>query len=386
MEIALFVSGEKSIIGTSTDLRGKELLKMDHLAIGLTLTPLVGGFLGSIGSIIYAKSLMKGGSKIKQDYSVIESKLLFQDPDLFEKRFLYLIKEKFGISEYSEVSKIILALTGVVDCEKKMIHKSHILNGIALTKVYNGFRFSNNLGKIFGIEKILLLNDAFAIALGVRTLYGKLPTPVLVILIDIGIGVSFITETGSINAAEWGGEIIPGSMNKSPYQLIGGPSIDEIFFAGKVDVAKEYTQNLIKVINHISSLYRQNNPNFRSIFILSNKEEYINKNFLSENLKDYEIVFPKNIEEHYLIPLLGCYGYSDYLDSTRPKVTQIQYWSGEELIYDFSKYDDFVNHFKSAKPLAYAENYYKIYYSDKIVKQVKMKELNYESELDQYKF
>jgi len=65
---------------------------------------------------------------------------------------------------------------------------------------------------------------------------------------------------------------------------------------------------------------------------------------------------------------------------------KIHYFSGHELIYEFEDFTKCLQHYISAKPICNPENYYKIFFSDKSVKLVSMKELNDVTELELYRF
>ena len=52
---------------------------------------------------------------------VLDSAIIFQDPNLFRDRFLYQMKRFFNIQNYSSINNIIISITGMIDTENKTI-------------------------------------------------------------------------------------------------------------------------------------------------------------------------------------------------------------------------------------------------------------------------
>lgn len=97
--------------------------------------------------------------------AVMDSSLIFQDPDLFASRFFFQIQDHFFIDDFAQIENVILSLTGLVDIDKNIIKRSFLLNDLSRTKIYDGFNINKALSNKVKKEKILILNDAFAVAL-----------------------------------------------------------------------------------------------------------------------------------------------------------------------------------------------------------------------------
>lgn len=139
------------------------------------------------------------------------------------------------------------------------------------------------------------------------------------------------------------------------------------------------------VINYVIDRFKRTNGQVNSAFILTSKKEYIEKDYLKNNYPGLSITFPKSSEEINTIPLIGCLNYPAFKNNSS-KPTRIEYWSGGERIYIFESFDKFIEHWRSVKPLANQDNTYRMIYSEKVQKEVKMKDLNHEFELGAYKF
>lgn len=317
--------------------------------------------------------------------SVFDSSLIFQDPDLFASRFLFQIQDHFFINDFTQIENVILALTGLLDTENNKIKRSNILNELARTKIYDGFNINNALQAKIKKEKILILNDVFAITLGVSQQTNKPTLPCMVLSLDDGTGVGFINNSNSISAREWGGDFV-ASMNQNIWEALGRDSIYSLLFAQKVNVKSDYTQYVEHSINHLIKKYEQDNESVKSVVILGEKTQYIYEHQLKANLAHLHISVINDEAKRKNVILDGCFAYPAYIAKQKNKVTKIQYFSGQELIYDFKEFHKCRSHFISVKPLSNPDNYYKIFYTDGSATIIAMREVNDVSELDLYHF
>ncbi|GEM_PF-5587668 len=316
---------------------------------------------------------------------VIDSILLFQDPSLFPDRLISLMKTHLGINNFTAVTEVIIALPAPIDTANNRIKKSPLLNDLSRVRKYDGFDFNKALTNYFPKENIFVLNDAFAVALGVSRHIGKEQLPCLVLAVNDGIGVSFINEANSIMTTEWGGDFVK-SIGKNIYDALGRDSIINLLRLRQTDINLGYTEYLSHAIEHLVQKYNQDNPPIKSVYILGEKTQYINEVQLKARLENLYITVATDETLRKEIILNGCFSYPEYLGNRNNGITKIQYFSGEELIYDFDDFAKCVQHFISVKPICNQENYYKILYSNGSVKIVKMKELDNVEMLEEYKF
>jgi len=315
----------------------------------------------------------------------LESMLLFLDPDYFARRFLYQAQEELGIDKYSDVQNIIFALTGDVDIENKVLRKTYLLNDISRTLSYDGFSFVEAFKGEFEKNQIHVLNDAFAIALGVRVTRQDLLTPCLVVALNDGVGVSFINQSHSIISAEWGGDYLR-EQKGTIHQLLGKPCLYNYLKSGAIGIKSEFTSNLVSAIRHLARRYAESNPRVKSVFLTGYNSRYINQDLLKDSIADYALVIQPDYSQFQSLAVKGCLSYPLYFQEYGVKVIRIQYFSARELIHDFESFDKCRQHYISVKPLANPENYYKIIRSDGSVEEIKIGQIAVESDLESYRF
>ena len=338
MDIALFTNGQKSIAGTS-----------------------------------------------EGNYSLFESIILYQDPTLFAPRFLSLIQNRLNISVIKEIDKVIISVAGLIDSERNILKLSHALNDLSRIKLYDGFNFNEALEANFTKDKIFLLNDALATAIGVSRSFSDLPLPCMILSIDQGVGVSFINASNNIINVEWGTDRI-AEMGKSVWGALGRESIYNLLFANIIHIDHEYTEALIKTIDYLTHKYEQDNSKVKSVVVLGERSSYVDEKMLAHNLENFNTKVVYDELRRKDIILKGCLSYPEYLKNQKNKVVKIKYFSGQELIYDFEEFIKCSQHFVSVKPISNPDNYYKIIYSDGSVKTITMGDLTDITELESYRF
>lgn len=312
-----------------------------------------------------------------------ESLILFQDPDLLAARFLFLVQNKLYVEDLSKIEYLIFSLSGTINKENNILKKSFLLNDISRIKLYDGFNFNIAFREYFRPEQILLVNDALSLALGVnkRIKMGKFPC--LVLSINDRIGVSFVSHSNNIMTAEWGGDFV-ATINKNSYEALGRESIYNLLLEKNIDVFQKYTEFLSQYIKHLNEKYAADNSQIKSVLILGEKAQYVNEKLLVNKFPHYDItvIVDNNLKND--IALKGCFSLQDFWESQNTKIIKIQYYSGQELIYEFDEFQKCLKHFISVKAISNPENYYKIFYSNKSIKIVSMKELNDVNELQLY--
>lgn len=315
----------------------------------------------------------------------LDSLLLFLDPDYFPQRFLYHVQEELGIESFSDVQNVIFALTGDVDNENKVLRKTYLLNDISRTRSYDGFSFEEAFRGVFEKNQIRLLNDASAIALGVRSVTPELPTPCLVVSLNDGVGVSIVNQSKSVISTEWGGDHLR-ELRNNIYQLLGRPVIQNILKSGAIGVKDEFTRNLVSAIHHFAWRYSKSNPPVRSVYLTGYNSRYINMDQLKDSITDYALYIQPDYAQFQHLAIKGCLSFPAYLAEYDTKVIGIQYFSAQELIHDFESFEACRRHFISVKPLANPDNYYKILRSDGTIEEIKIGKIDGEDSLAVYRF
>lgn len=337
MKISLFVSGKKTIIGIINEDDAPQVLEVD-------------------------------------------SKVLFFDPELFRDRFLLILKNSFGIQVLNKTDTMIFAVTGSVDAVTGDIIMSYNLNDISYGKRYEGFSFRKSFEDLVDINNIYVINDAQVAGLGVlRYLTPELPC--LVLTNDIGLGVSLIKESGRTEAREWGSELLEDGRNF--HQLLNTQSVNKMLIENRKDILGDYTECWTTALDRMIKIASDNSVEFRSVVIISERSELIIKKTIKDLFKNLRIVFPEK-SVYINIFLAGCFAVPEVKNGLR--VQKIEYYSGEEKIYEFENYEDFRDHWKIFRDKTNGENEYRFYYDDMSVKKVKIRHLEREEELKQYLF
>jgi len=220
--------------------------------------------------------------------SVFDSLVIFQDPDLFTKRFLFQMQNRFNIKDFSEIRNLIIAVTAKIDAKNNKIIESYYLNDLSRIKTFNHFDLNLAFNEVFTREQIYVLNDAFAMALGIRQFVRKERLPSLVLTLDDGIGISFINEAYNVLTTEWAGDFI-SPINQQMYKALGRDSIINLLISQKIDINQEYTEYLKHSIEYLDRKYGQNNSPIKSVYILGDKTQFINIHQLNNSLKNYHV-------------------------------------------------------------------------------------------------
>ena len=348
------------------------------------------------------------------DNVIIDSLLIFQDPDLVVERLMLTLKNRFDIQDPSKISRMCFGLSAILNEEKGQIIKSFNLDRITLAKNYSGFSFKKSFGKIIGEENIYLLNDAQAVGLGVRAII-KDYNSAIVFLIDQGVGASLIDESGFVHYTELGSLFIPKEL-KAPTFLISRDAIYEMLYTGDKDVFKTYTEKLITTViffhknpdslikkaskfisglvvavgnkgnihDMVSSMMRK--TPITNVFVWSTFEEYIDKNLINSAGLGETIKFPTDEHEKYLIPILGCFAYPEQQNSQNRKIKKIEYISNGKSVYQFDNYEKFEEHWKTNNSFANPDNEYHIHFSDGAIKTRRMGDISKKSDLEEFMF
>lgn len=334
---------------------------------------------------LYSNGILTILGSSQDHYLVIDSILLFHNPKLFEKRLISLVQNKLNISGLTGVEDITFALTGEMDTKNKIIKKTPLSREICRNGSFDGYAFIKNFDKYIPSNKIHLINDAFATAIGVKLSFPELSYPAMVLSLHEGVGVSFIHNHGSISTTEWGRDSVP----KQPdiiHRMLGRESLHKILSRDEINVESMYTQHLIKIIPYLAAKYEKENPKISSIFISGYNAKYINAPALSAALVDYYINVADDFSKFLSIVSTGCSHYTEFNEQYCNPIEKIQYFSGLEFLREFPSYDDLKKHFTSVKPLANPDNYYKIFRKSGLVEEVKIGSVKDVSELEMFRY
>ena len=371
MEIALFSTGTKTIIGVK-----KENGDVNHL--------------------------------------IIDSLLIFQDPKLVVERLMLSLKYHFDIQDPSKITKMCFGLSGIMNDTTGQITKSYNLDKITLAKNYSGFSFKKNFGKFVGEQNVYLFNDAQAVGLGIREI-NKAYNAAAIFLIDYGVGISLVDEKGFVHETELGLLFMPKELI-SPTFVISGDAINELLYKESKDVFKAYTEKLIstvlffhknpnsfikkasKIISGLVVALGSNskikdtvalmskNVNISKVYVWSVFEEFIDKKLINSAGLGEIIQFPKDQNEKYLIPILGCFAFPKQWEIQNRKIEKIEYISNGKVVYQFDKYEQFENHWNENHSFANPDNEYLIHFSDGFFKTRRMEDVNKKSDLEEFRF
>ena len=325
------------------------------------------------------------------EHVVLDSRIIFQNPDLLRDRLLLTLNKKLGVIDPGQIKKMVFGISGIVDSESGSIVRSHILNELSAPKGYGGFSFKDAFGSLVGRENVLIINDAAAISLGFRAQYPSIALPLLSLFIDIGVGVSLINENGELLTTEIGHHLIEGLGNKPVYSILSQSGIDDLLMLKTNDLYESYTKNLMIISAYYNEyekgmLYPSNsNDTKTTVCIWSSKSEFIDPHILAENQFGLNFILPQNESEKSIIPVAGLFAYVNYQKPAKT-ILKIDYFSGEEKIYSFSTYKQFLDHWSNVKSFANPDNQYRVHYSDNVVKSIKIRDLDDIMQLEEYKF
>lgn len=332
-----------------------------------------------------------------------ESSILFRHPKLFKDRLLNILNYHFGIQNIKDVTRMVFSINGDINYEQGYILHSYFINNILRADSFNGFSFKDAFGAIIGRENVYVINDVQTISLGIVTLYPAIPRPLIVLYGAWGMGVSYINVGEHIITSDIGMDIIKDAKEFTLHKLIGKEGIEQLILNGSIDVYNDYTRNFIlacdyfipkinEVINLGNSFTSEEvekvqgtETGKRNVFIWSTAEEYLKKEKLAY-LIDGQLVFPEDELKKNLIPIIGCFHFPEYKEKLNANIQKIEYYSGKEKVYTFDEYEEFAKHWKSVHTFANPDNEYKVFYQNKALKVIKMKELGREEQLLEYKF
>lgn len=334
------------------------------------------------------KSILGGNDNVTSTGFIIEeieSRLIYQNPDLVYSRLLTLLKKRFNITSYSDINQIIISLSGVLDTENNKIIKSLLLNDMTNGRSYHGFNFNILFDKCIAPQNICLVNDALTATLGIKINNPELPLPAMVLTLEEGIGVGYINEDESVIAVEWGGDFIPW-LKSTIFDNLGKNSIDRILFNGAIDTYEVYSKNLIATIEYLGGKYAQNNKGIQSVVILGDKVNYVNLIKLREVFTKLTIKLITDNDEKNNTILKGCFGYTDYLSKVNLEVINIEYLINNQVIYSFTTFESFIEHYSYAGKIANPVNQYKIFYSNNTTETIALSNISSVSELKRFKF
>ena len=328
-------------------------------------------------------SILGGKDFISEE---IETRLIYQNPDLVYQRLLTFLQRRFNINTFSEIDKMIISLSGEMDVENNKIINSYLINDLTNGRSYHGFDFNVLFDKSIPPQNIYLVNDAFTATLGVKISNPELQLPAMILTLEVGVGVGFINEDGSVLAVEWGGDLIPW-LNSTIYDSLGKFSIERILFNGSIDTYEVYSNNLITTIEYLSGKYaKNNNKGIQSVVILGDKVRYVNFAKLRESFVNLSLKMINDSKEKNNTILAGCFGYPDYLLKSNIKVVKIEYLINNQILHSFTTFEGFVEHYIYAGKIANPENQYKIFYSNDTIETIGIGNIGSVVELNKFKF
>ncbi len=351
----------------------------------------------------------------KIENRVIDPFLLFNDPLTFVDRFILTLKNCFDIQNPKEINRIYFGIQGIINEKSGKVINCEALDQLTMAKSYSGFSFKENFGKIIGEENVFVFNDTLAVSMGVGDFMPKNKSTI-VYLIDKETSVSYINQIGGVKLIELGNLKLPKELADSSIAQLAGPSIHEILFSGDKDVFGTYTTNFIgsvqvlfrsvdilievfaklidpwvplfnlskKLLDKFTSASKKTTDN--RVFVWSVYEEYINKNQLKDSGLGEIISFPKDENQKNLIPILGCFAYPKQLKLTSQTIKRIEYISNSKSVYQFTEYSDFETHWNTNHTFASPKNEYHIFYSDDSVKIRKMADIKEKKDLEEFIF
>jgi hypothetical protein len=322
-----------------------------------------------------------GSSKIFS----FDSRILFQSPSSLQKRLHSLVRNLQDKSiSYSD--NLVLAIAGKSDSARKVMIQSFLLEHLSFSNSFNQFNFETYLSKLVNPNNIHLINDAECIAYGIlKHLKGKLEHPSLVIFIDEGFGSAIIRSEVEVENFERAGTPIKSLGNNYPQYILCDQGLDELLIDNEKDIIQEYTKRFITIVNHFISKGKEEGLDFKNVIIHSSRVEFIQKEFAKAQFSN-ELIF---IEQELLdeIKIDGALQYLWLKDLVDKKILKIEYWNFEGFkVYEFNNFNEFEEHWKSAKPIASDENYYMIYFDDDSVKKIPMGMIQTNEEIMSFEF
>lgn len=369
----------------------------------------------------------------KQLLKTIDSKILYQDPDKFADRFLHLLSHLFGISNFDEHTKIIFAISGIIDGNKKEIIESKVLNSISFSKYFNGFNFENAFKSLINSENIFLIDTAKSVAFGALTKKKKSKQfPMLSLFIDENLEISIIKKNGIIYS-NYALRPIKDLEGKTADYHLCDLGIYNILNEQTENVFIEYTNRLILILKEFLIYGKEDGFDFKEIFIHSNKSEFIIRKLLHEAFPSFEITITDGLNEDQDLPIKGLFKSFNILSAKTTvftagflatnlkskfenhkkkneiesylknpvigpivssimkhialsqRITHIKYFSSDGIERDkLDNYSMFIKHWERTKPIGSGKNYYFVYFNDKTKMKIYLDNLKSVTDMERY--
>lgn len=345
-------------------------------------------------------SLFSAGAKsllgVKEDRQEIQifpfnSKILFHNPSLFYSRFLKLLQRKYpkvldtSMESGYLINNMIFSFPGKLDSNSGLVQNSHHLDQISHPKTWGGFNFKACFEDLLTWDNIHLVNAAKIAGFGVNTSLKDIMMPAMVILLESNVSAAMIDQEGFVSEVFWQNEPLDNLQGKTANECLSTSAIDEIISCGTIGIIEVYTNTLSEVISKFTAFAQNNGSEIKSVAILTDKNDLIDESFLSLSLAPLSVTIPEEKIKNDIL-LKGSLHFLEQKVLNPEKVIRIEYWSAEEQIYVFKKFEDFLSHWRSKKPVANPENEYRIYYNEGYIKRVKIKDITFEEQIMAFMF
>lgn len=316
----------------------------------------------------------------------LDSRLIFQNPSLFFTRFIKALNKIYpptASEKDDNLSDIVFALSGKIDYQTGIVLGSKTLNNVAYPLNWEGFNFKKSF-QYLPENKIHTISNSLALAFGLKVQNNIINLPALIVSVEEEIALSLINKDGSVEDLYWAGETFP-DLSKTFEDLLTNPGLDDIIFSGATDIYEIYTDNIIQVFKSFLKMGQDSGIELKTIAFFSDKMDFIYTDRLINAFSGIHVIIP---DEHQKasIPLKGCLEYLRSADEKTSTITHIEYWVRDNKVYNFSEYNELIEHFRGAKTIANPENEYRVYYLSGRIKKLKMKYLDFEEQLKVYRF
>lgn len=368
----------------------------------------------------------------------IDSRFLYADPEKFAHRFLSILSNLFEISSLSKDVSLIFSISGNIDTENSKIIESSLLNELSERELFDNFDFHRVFNGIIDSRNILVLNSSNSVAFGlIANKTTNIPLPALLIQIDHNVEANIIKESG-IQNYESALRPIKHLENKTAKSLLCDEGIKDILFEQTTNIAERYTQNLIGVVDNFIQKGKEDNFEFKTIFIHTSRREFILRNLVEKKYKKNNLSisegnswFGKLISAGLDIPSgdkielerfqlktrlgnklkrfvmkneefisfgvffpgigplfsLGAVAFLEVKNYFHNKVTGIVYFSSTgDKKAEFKNFIEFRSHWSDVESIAASESYYLVKYKDDSKMKVYLDSINSISDLQQYQF
>lgn len=296
--------------------------------------------------------------------------LLFQEPKLFTIRFQEIIQNKLQISDFSEISEILLFLPGKIDSIRGIILTSDELNNFSLNGFYDGFNVKKALSTILKTKSINVYSILAGLTLGAGEQYGEEES---IMLINLGstVEIGFAHNKYNILLPRWSND------------LVGLNGLHILMLNKTNDIFQKYNEFLQMFIINVSARYeRLNNKKIKKILILGEYSNLVNKSMLNDlpicednidiNTDDEIEKYLTKASNNYLATKvlidnlsisdiksknLSLSGYKLLLLFLNP-VVKVEYYIGNKLILNIQNFEEWEQHYLYLRPFATGNNYY----------------------------